>query len=120
MGCASETEGAVTDFERNSAGGVTFSRVTVPRRASVEDFARDGECLIYNAARDEASALNQTAAEIWALCDGVLSIGAIARALSERYGVDEGLLVDEVAQALLTLRTRGLVEFPGDPAPDQP
>src|SRR5262245_30182106 len=44
--------------------GPPIDETFVPRRACVEEFAQDGECLLYSAARDEASALNRTATEI--------------------------------------------------------
>ena len=90
----------------------------VPWRTEVEEFVSDGECLVYNSVRHEASALNTTATEIWQLCDGVLSINGIAQALEQRYGLDTGFLVEDVASALIALRTRGLVEFPNDPVAD--
>ena len=83
----------------------------MPRRARVEAFTRDGECLLYNSTRDEATALNRTAAEVWELCDGSLTTSDIARLLGGRYGVDGGMLFADVADLLLTLRARGLVEF---------
>jgi hypothetical protein len=73
---------------------------------------------VYSSVRDEASALNTTATEIWQLCDGALSISGIAQVLGQRYGVDTGLLVEDVASALIALGARGLVEFPTGPAAD--
>ena len=84
---------------------------SVPRRVCVEEFAQDGECILYSAVRDEASALNRTATEIWQLCDGSQNIGAIAAALATRYGVDPELMIDDVSCALRGLRARGLIEF---------
>ena len=86
----------------------------VPSRRQVETFASDGESLLYSATRDEASALNRTATEIWELCDGTRSIGTIARALGQRYGVDDAYLLADVTAAVATLRARGLVDLPGD------
>ena len=82
----------------------------VPRRSNVDEFLSDGECLLYSPARDQASALNRTGTEIWELCDGARSIGAIARTLAARYGVDEELLVDDIAAAVSMFRERGLVD----------
>ena len=86
---------------------------SVPRRACVEEFAQDGECLLYSAVKDEASALNRTATEIWQLCDGLRCIGGIAAVLATRYGVATELMLDEVALALSALHARGLIEFTG-------
>jgi pyrroloquinoline quinone biosynthesis protein D len=89
---------------------------TIPRRRTVEAFASDGESLLYSAARDEASALNRTATEIWELCDGTKTIGAIAQALGQRYGVDEAHLLPDVAAAVAALRSRGLLDVSPDAA----
>jgi pyrroloquinoline quinone biosynthesis protein D len=86
----------------------------VPRQRQVEAFASEGESLLYSATRDEASALNRTATEIWELCDGTRTIGAIARALGQRYGVDDAHLLADVTAAVATLRARGLVDLAGD------
>lgn len=86
----------------------------VPCRRRVEAYASDGESLLYSAMRDEASALNRTATEIWELCDGTNTVGAIARALGQRYGVDEAHLLADVTAAVTTLLTRGLVDVSPD------
>ena len=103
-------ETRVTDDTAGGAGHVPMHEATVPCRRTVEAFASDGEALLYCATRDEASALNRTATEIWELCDGSRTIGAIARALGERYGVDEAHLLTDVTAAVATLRARGLVD----------
>ena len=66
--------------------------------------------MLYSPARDQASVLNRSGTEIWELCDGSRSIGAIARTLAERYGVDEGLLLGDIAATVSIFRERGLVE----------
>ena len=104
--------------EGNSAANedVLPEGISLPRRITVEEFVQDGECLLYNPSRDQASALNRTATEVWSLCDGRLTPGGIAGVLGERYGVNGAMLLDDVAQALAALRARGLIEFlPGSP-----
>jgi len=91
----------------------------IPRqRRAIEAFASDGESLLYSSTRDEASALNRTATEIWELCDGTLTVKAIARVLGQRYGVGEADLLADVSAAVTTLRTRGLVDVTGDTGDD--
>jgi hypothetical protein len=99
--------------EGNSAGNedVLPDGISLPRRITVEEFVQDGECLLYNPSRDQASALNRTATEVWSLCDGRLTLSGIAGVLGERYGVDGAMLLDDVARALVALRARGLIEF---------
>jgi hypothetical protein len=98
---------------------IDLDRASVPHTVPVEDCAADGECLLYDPARDQASALNRTATEIWRLCDGTRSIAAIARVLGERYGVDQGALLEDVLLAVSDFRARGLVRLARQPANDQ-
>jgi hypothetical protein len=84
---------------------------SLPRRIAVEEFVQAGECLLYNPSRDEASTLNRTATEVWSLCDGRLTLRKIAAVLSERYGVTDTMLLEDVARVLAALRARGLIEF---------
>jgi len=85
--------------------------VHVPSRTRVEQFASDGECLVYSAVRDEANALNRTATEVWQLCDGVLTVRGIAEVLGRRYLVDPDLLFDDVREVLDVLLARGLIDI---------
>lgn len=100
----------VTKDDTDAVGDLTIHAGVVPRQQRVEAFASDGESLLYSAMRDEASALNRTATEIWELCDGTRTIGAIARALGQRYGLDEAYLLADVTAAVTTLRARELVD----------
>jgi hypothetical protein len=84
---------------------------SIPRGTCVEELAQDGECLLYCAIRDEASALNRTATEIWQLCDGVQSIRAIAGVLAGRYAVDMDVMLEEVVRAVGAFHARGLIEL---------
>ena len=98
--------------------GLLIDAAIIPCRRTVEAFASRGESLLYSVARDEASALNRTATEIWELCDGTRTIRTIARALGQRYGVDEASLLADVTVAVLALRARGLVDVSRDAADD--
>jgi hypothetical protein len=104
--------------DADGAGDLLIYTAIIPSQRPVEAFASDGESLLYSSTRDEASALNRTATEIWELCDGTRTIGAIARALSQRYGVDEAHLVADVTAAVTTLRARGLVDVSRDAGDD--
>jgi hypothetical protein len=103
----------VTDHATNGASKLLMDPANVPCPRTVEAFASDGEALLYSATRDQASALNRTATEIWELCDGTRTIAAIAHALGQRYGVDGAYLLADVTAAVATLRARGLVDFSG-------
>jgi hypothetical protein len=98
-----------TDSLRTS--GPRDHGTAVPRRLPVEDFASEGECVLYVPARDEACTLNRTATEVWSLCDGARDAGEIARVLGDRYGLDAALLVEDVTSVLVILHTRGVIEL---------
>ena len=100
----------VIDDDADGAGDRVIHSSAIPRQRTVEAFASGGEMLVYSAMRDEASALNRTAAEIWELCDGERTVAAIATALAQRYGVDDSYLLADVHAAVTALRARGLVE----------
>jgi PqqD family protein of HPr-rel-A system len=85
-------------------------RADVPRRSAVEAFVSGAECLVYHPVRDEATALNASATEIWQLCDGTRNLDGIARVLGERYGLDHTLFVADVEAAVESLRARGLLD----------
>jgi hypothetical protein len=106
-----------TEDGTTPAADLSIGRMAIPSRVAVEAFEDGGECLLYNPARDEASALNRTATEIWHLCDGSLTILDISEALGERYGVDGAFLIDDVVTAIDALRTRGLIAVPEDRSP---
>jgi len=108
----------VLENNPDGTGDLQVCPSVVPRQRRVEAFASDGESLLYSSTRDEASALNRTATEIWELCDGTLTVKAIARVLGQRYGVAEADLLADVTAAVTTLRTRGLVDVPGDASDD--
>jgi hypothetical protein len=107
----------VLETDPEGTGDLQIVPTVVPRQRRVEAFASDGESLLYSSTRDEASALNRTATEIWELCDGTLTVKAIARVLGQRYGVGADLLAD-VTAAVTTLRTRGLVDVARDASDD--
>jgi len=67
------------------------------------DDARQRNVLQYP---EGAVLLNDTAAEILALCDGTRTLAEIARALEERYGAD---VFDDVQSYLTQLADRELV-----------
>jgi hypothetical protein len=108
----------VTSAEDVSSGkeDVVVNARSLPRRITAEELIQDGECCLYNPSRAEASALNRTATEVWSLCEGRLTVSGIAGVLAERYGVNGGMLLDDVVRVLVALRARGLIEFlPGSP-----
>ncbi len=58
------------------------------RRDGIISKEADGELLIYDTHSDRAHCLNESAAEIWNLCDGATNAAEIARKLCAGQGVD--------------------------------
>lgn len=71
--------------------------------------------------------LNDTAALVWALCDGAQTIGSMADELSEEYGAARDVISTDLIRTVRNFASRGLLEAPDEPdatlpiqAPDTP
>ena len=84
---------------------------TIPLRRPVKEFTEDGETLLYHPIRDEATILNQSATQVWRLCNGKSNLHEITAALGEQYGVEGALLEEDVATTLNELYSRNLIEL---------
>jgi hypothetical protein len=69
----------------------------------------DGEVLLSRPQHGRAVYLNQTAADVWALCNGSRSVGEIIRVIGECYPDADGKLTDEVLITLDQLQESGVV-----------
>ncbi len=56
-------------------------------------------------------ALNETGAAIWQLCDGTHTIADMLEALRLRFTGDDSVVLSDVAEALLRLRSVGLIDI---------
>jgi hypothetical protein len=79
----------------------------VPKRKDAVVRQLSDEFVVYDKQTNMAHCLNQTAANVWRLCDGKKSVAEIARAMDKqsRLPVDEGL----VWMALRQLEKSGLL-----------
>src|SRR5689334_5217252 len=84
------------------------------RNESVIKRQLDGELIVYDKAVSKAHCLNDTAARVWAACDGTRSVQAISESLT----ADLHTKVNEqsVWQALAELQKAELLEQPVVPA----
>lgn len=96
---------------QKSKAAIMDNPSTRPKRRAVEEFTEDDEILLYHPARDEATVLNQTAAEVWRLCDGGSRLDEITTRLGARHGVEGSLLRDDIAATLAELHSRDLIEL---------
>ncbi len=69
----------------------------------------DGDAVLFREDNGRAFALNETAARVWKLCDGTLSVRQLAARLGETYGMEGAL---EVVTGLVENLSRdGCVEL---------
>jgi hypothetical protein len=73
----------------------------------------DGDAVLFREDDGRAFALNGTAARVWRLCDGDLSVRRIAELLGETYGTDGTL--DAVAALVKKLHRDGCVDIESIP-----
>ena len=74
----------------------------------------DGLISLYSPPRRELLALNETASDMWRLCDGEHDLQGVVERLSSAYGVEPAAIEDDVRGALRTLVDLGLLPAPGD------
>src|SRR5580765_7082727 len=97
----------------------------IPRQSrTAHSETLNDEICIYEWTAKRVHALNATAAQVWALCDGTRSVAAIAKTLRREIGLhaDEvvalavaqfselGLLEEQVAAGMLALSRRRMVK----------
>jgi predicted deacylase len=68
----------------------------------------DGNFTIYDKERDSVTVLNESASEIWRLCDGRVG-SAIADELTRRYSADPEQIRRDVESTLNELAANGLL-----------
>jgi hypothetical protein len=71
----------------------------LPKARSVKIITKDvdGEVLVYDLVRDKAHCLNETAAAVWKLCDGRMSVSEISLSVSKSLGISVGEVVVQLA-----------------------
>jgi hypothetical protein len=68
------------------------------------------EWVLYDAAREKAHVLNQTAAVIWTYCDGTFERSSIADAIAREVpGLDTTRIRDDINDALRRFADEGLL-----------
>ncbi len=72
-----------------------------------------GEIVILNAEGTQVCLLNETAATIWALCDGERDVCAIAQAIATQYDVSHDEATTDVHEFAGQLVASGLAEWVG-------
>jgi hypothetical protein len=82
---------------------------TVNTTYTVEKF--DAEILLYTEAGTQAVYLNDAAHAVWLLCKEDMSVGQMVQYLEEVYPDQKEQIRSDVAAALETLHSNGVIEF---------
>jgi len=83
----------------------------IPARVEgIQEDALDDDLVLYHPEDKRAIYLNQTAALVWALCDGERSVDAMRDLLKESYPDAEGI-EDDLQAALQSLSENGVIEI---------
>jgi hypothetical protein len=75
------------------------------------------ESVLFDAASRTAHVVNQTAAEVWRLCDGTRSLAHVARSMGERYPDARDRVAADVEEIVAAFRGLGLLLPETAPAP---
>lgn len=89
-----------------------LDREMIPKKTpgvQIETFG-DG-VLLYREAAREAAYLNNSAAVIWALCDGNNSLGDIEDTLVKAYPDEKGSILQDIESTLEKLMQNDAIEF---------
>lgn len=83
------------------------------RRADVQSRTVDGEAVLFDPRTGHAVYLNESAALIWALCDGAASIAEITELLSREIGESAPDIAADIGTTMDGFAAGGLLEPAG-------
>lgn len=78
-------------------------------RATIAGYPLDDEHVLYDPRSGRVYLLNQTAAYVWALCDGARTIGEIATDLAGCFAISQREALADVVDIVETLHRADLV-----------
>ncbi|GIU91959.1 MAG: hypothetical protein KatS3mg011_0865 [Acidimicrobiia bacterium] len=70
----------------------------------------DDDLVLYDPSRESVTVLNTTAADIWRLCDGSLTLDEVVERLAAAYGTSAEQIRGDVARTVGRLVEEGLLE----------
>lgn len=74
--------------------------------------------ILYNHDSSLVHHLNPSAALVWQLCDGMATVGDLAREITEEYGLERDEVEAQVASVIAEFDALDLVEDAGHPSPN--
>ena len=90
---------------------MTEQTVGPPQRA-VTEVEVDGRISVYSPSTQQLVSLNETASDVWRLCDGTRDASAIVELLASSYAVEAHVIADDVRCTIDRLITLGLLADP--------
>lgn len=82
-----------------------------PARPGTAEVELDGRFSIYSARRDEVLTLNDTASDVWRLCDGTLTLEEITAVLATAYSTAPDLIAPDLRAVAGQFLDAGLIEM---------
>jgi hypothetical protein len=84
--------------------------VVGPPAARIVESEVDGNVSLYDPEAEEVLVLNQTASDVWRLCDGSETLDQIVKLLARAYGVEPSEIHGEVVETVKGFRERKLLD----------
>ncbi len=88
------------------------SRAVGPPREHVVETEVDDHISLYDARGQEVLVLNETASDVWRLCDGERSLDEIVSILASAYGVDPDAIRSDVVRTIQAFQDQALLAPP--------
>lgn len=73
----------------------------------------DGRFSVYNPLSQRVLTLNETASDVWRLCDGESDVASIVAALAAAYGQPVDAIHEAVVETISLFTAEGLLRDPG-------
>lgn len=80
-----------------------------PPAAHIVESEVDGRISLFDPQSQEVSMLNDTASDVWRLCDGSSTIDQVVELVAKAYGVEPDAVEDEVKATVTTFYDKGLL-----------
>jgi hypothetical protein len=88
-------------------------RAVGPALAEVTQIEVDGLVSVFSPVTEKVVLLNDTATDVWHLCDGEHDVAGIVRLLATAYGVDPAVIEQDVLTTVRSFVESGLIPDPG-------
>lgn len=80
-----------------------------PPAAHIVESEVDGRISLFDPQSQEVSMLNDTASDVWRLCDGTSTLDQVVDLVAKAYGVEPDAVGDEVKATVQTFYDKGLL-----------